>query len=205
MLPRFIYFDLGNVLLNFDHLRACRQMGEVAGVPPETVLQTVFESGLELRYERGDVDDRGFYDAFCQATGTKPDLEALINAGSDIFWLNVPIMPIVAALDGAGYRLGILSNTNRAHWQWCSSHYGIVRTAFEVYALSFELNACKPEAKIFAEAARLAGVEPGEIFFVDDIAGHVAGAKAAGFDAVQYTSVPALADELRSRGVRFNY
>ena len=36
-LPKFVYFDLGNVLCSFSNERACRQMAEVAGVSPEAV------------------------------------------------------------------------------------------------------------------------------------------------------------------------
>jgi putative hydrolase of the HAD superfamily len=206
MPPRFVYFDLGNVLLNFDHALACRQMAAVAGISAEQVLQVVFDSGLNLRYERGEIDDRQFYEAFCEQTGTRPDPAELQRAGSDIFSLNVPIMPIVAALDSAGYRLGILSNTGPAHWSWCGrGRYGIIFHPFRIHALSFEIGAVKPDAKIYAAAAKLAGVPPAEIFFTDDIAGHVAGARSAGFDAVQYTGAAALAIELRNRGVEFNY
>jgi FMN phosphatase YigB (HAD superfamily) len=106
----------------------------------------------------------------------------------------------------ANRRLGILSNTCTAHWRYCiDGRYPILNSAFDVYALSYELGAVKPAAKIFAGAAQLAGVAPEKIFFVDDIAGHVAGARAAGYEAVQYTSAPALAAELRQRGLDFNY
>lgn len=71
--------------------------------------------------------------------------------------------------------------------------------------MSYELKAMKPQAAIFQAAARLADVQPDEIFFCDDIAGHVAGARAVGIDAVQYTSTPELVAELRKRGIRFNY
>ena len=51
----------------------------------------------------------------------------------------------------------------------------------------------------------LAGVAPQDIFFTDDIPGHVEGARRAGFDAVQYTTTPQLVNDLHDRGVRFNY
>lgn len=204
--PRFLYFDLGNVLLNFDHRLACRQMGQVAGIPADKVWDIVFAGDLELRYEAGEIGDREFYEIFCGHTGSRPDLAALLLAGSEIFTLNASIVPVVAALDAAGYRLGILSNTNPPHWAYChDGRYGLLNRAFTVHALSYQLGACKPSAKIFEGAARLAGVAPEEIFFVDDVAGHVAGARAAGFDAVQYTTTPALVADLRARGLAFNY
>ena len=50
----FIYFDMGNVLLLFDHALGCRHMAEVAGVPAEDVRRVLFDTGLELRYEAGE-------------------------------------------------------------------------------------------------------------------------------------------------------
>ncbi len=175
---RFLYFDLGNVLLKFDHRLACRQMGEVAGVPADLVWEIVFASDLELRYESGEVDDREFYEIFCRETNSRPDYDALLLAGSRIFEPNISIFPVVAALMGAGYRLGILSNTCPGHWAYCyGGQYLLLNKGFEVFALSYELGACKPSPKIFQAAAELAGLPPEEIFFVDDIPGHVAGAR----------------------------
>ena len=81
----------------------------------------------------------------------------------------------------------------------------MLRKGFDVYALSYELGACKPSPRIFERAAELTGLEPGDIFFVDDVAGHVAGARSAGFDAVQYTTTARLVADLHERGVEFNY
>ena len=206
MPPKFIYFDLGNVLLYFDHRRACRQMAAEAGTSADKVWDAVFAGDLELRYESGELDDRAFYEAFCQATDTRADFDRLQLAGSEIFEINHSLVPVVAQLDAAGHRLGILSNTCPAHWAYCTSgRFGLLDKAFDVTALSYQIGACKPAPEIYREAARLAGVRPDEIFYVDDIAGHVAGARQAGFDAVQYTTTAALVEALLTRGVRFNY
>ncbi len=69
---RFLYFDLGNVLLKFDHRLASRQMGEVAGVPADVVWEVVFAGDLEQRYESGEIGDREFYEIFCQQTSSRP-------------------------------------------------------------------------------------------------------------------------------------
>lgn len=204
--PAFLYFDLGNVLLKFDHHLAARQMGQLAGVPEQRVWDLVFASDLELRYEAGELDDRQFYETFCRETDTRPDFDALLLAASAIFTPNYSMFPVLAALDAANYRLGILSNTCPGHWRYCyDGRYGLINRAFDVYALSYELGACKPDPKIFAGAAQLAGVPAERIFFVDDMPGHVAGARQAGYDAVQYTSTPQLVADLRERGIQFNY
>ncbi|HEY2838647.1 MAG TPA: HAD family phosphatase [Pirellulales bacterium] len=202
----FIYFDMGNVLLLFDHERGCRQIAEVAGTSTEEVRRVLFDTGLELRYEAGELSTREFYEAFCEQTGTRPDYQAMLRAAGDIFTVNASILPVVAALHAAGYRLGLLSNTCEAHWVFIQQHrFSVTSTMFDVIALSYEVRAMKPDRRIFEAAAEKAGVAPAEIFFTDDIAGHVAGARAAGFDAEQYTTTPELVRQLRKRGLKFNY
>lgn len=204
--PRFIYFDMGNVLLLFEHGIACRRMGEVAGISPERVREVVFGNGLEWKYERGELTSREFYEHFSEQTNTRADFDKLMYAAGDMFTLNVPVVPIVAHLHAAGYRLGILSNTCEAHWQYVENgRYAIITELFDVYALSFELNAMKPEPECFQAAIKLAGVPAADIFFMDDHLENVAGANNAGMTAVHFTSPHELAADLRRHGVEFNY
>jgi putative hydrolase of the HAD superfamily len=205
-MPRFFYFDLGNVLLYFDHRRACRQVAEVAGVSPERVWEVVFASGLEDRYEAGQVSTREFYETFCRETRSRPPLDELAHAASAIFEVNCGVKAVLAQLAAAGCRLGLLSNTNEIHWNYfAGGRYALIPDVFEVLVLSFRVGVMKPQAGIFRAAAEMAGVEPGQIFYVDDVPGHVTAARQAGFDAVQYTTTPALVEALWQRGVAFNY
>ena len=205
MQPTFLYFDLGKVLVDFEVDQMFRQLGEVAGIAPDRVRQVVLGGLLQQQYETGQISGPEFYDAFCRQTGTRPDYDALRRAGSEIFELKTSMVPVVAQLCQAGYRLGVLSNTCESHWEFCTRRYRILTELFAVHALSYEIGVAKPAAAIFHAAAELAGVRPEEIFYTDDSPQHVAGARAVGFDAVQYTSTPQLAADLRCRGVQFNY
>ena len=204
--PLFIYVDLGNVLLMFDHDIACRQMSEVSGVDFAQIKKLVFEGSLENQYETGTISTAEFYEAFCRQTGTKPCLDALMHAASDIFSLNARIVPVVSQLAAVNMPMGILSNTCEAHWQFVNNgRFGLLNHFFPVKALSYELKSMKPDGQIYAKAAELAGVEPSEIFFFDDKPENVAGALKAGYDAVHYSSPESLVAELSLRGVELNY
>ncbi len=198
---RFLYFDLGKVLLDFDVAVMCRQMADVAGVTPECVRQVVFDVPLQRRYEMGQITSRQFHETFCRQTGSCPAYESLALAASDIFQLKTDVVPVVAQLRAAGHRLGILSNTCENHWEHCRRRFPILNQAFDVFALSYQVGSMKPDSAIFLAAAERAGVAPQEIFFTDDIEGHVAGARAVGFDAVQFVSVAQLATDLHARGL----
>ena len=165
----------------------------------------MFDKKMLHDLEAGRLSTRQFYEAFCSVTGVRAEFDRLVVAATDIFEVNLPVVPIVAQLKQAGYRMGVLSNTCDMHWEYCHRQYRIVQDCFDVYALSYKIGAAKPEAAIFQAAAEMVGCQPEEMFFVDDIAGHVVGAKAVGVDAVQFTTAEALAKELRRRGIRFNY
>jgi len=204
--PRFIYFDLGNVLLYFSHERMCRQMAQVLASDEGRVRDFLFASSeRQLQFEAGKYTNAEFHADICSHFGVTAAAEHIAHSASDIFTLNTSVMPILAHLADAGYRLGILSNINDLHWQFIRRRgYGLIPSLFEVHALSYEIGALKPDPRIFAEAARMAGVAPEEIFYTDDIAGHIVGAKAAGFDAVLFTGAAKLLEDLAERGVKIN-
>jgi putative hydrolase of the HAD superfamily len=201
---RFIYFDLGNVLLHFCHDRMCRQMAEAAGLDDHRVREIVLSDAALRLHETGALNPTTFHEYFCRETGANVAAEVLHTAASDIFTLNAAIVPVVERLATAGHRLGVLSNTNEAHWQFVTDgrFTPLLPGPFEQAVVSFQEGAMKPDAAIYKAAARRAGVAPHEIFFTDDREENVAGARAAGFDAVLFTGPDRLRQDLNRRGVR---
>jgi putative hydrolase of the HAD superfamily len=198
--PEFFYFDLGKVLLDFDHEVACRNVAALTGLSPEVVRLTIFESGLELRYEAGELTTEEFHAEFETRTGAKVAIDLLSHACSDMFALKPEMAPLLAELSAAGHRVGLLSNTNIAHWRYVyPNRYEELWPHFELFALSFELKSLKPLPRIYEQAAALAGVPASAIFFVDDRADNVAGAVAAGLDAIRFESAAQVRQELKRR------
>jgi hypothetical protein len=74
---------------------------------------------------------------------------------------------------------------------------------FDGYVLSYELRLLKPDPAIYRAAARLAGSEPAECVFIDDMEENVKGAAAAGLAGIRYAPETDLAAELRKLGLRF--
>jgi HAD superfamily hydrolase (TIGR01549 family) len=133
------------------------------------------------------------------------DRAALEMAANDIFWLYTPLVGLVGRLNAGGYRLGVLSNTNRGHWCYVAGRFAYLTSIFHVHAMSFEIGVMKPAPQIYEAAARLAGVEPNDIFFTDDRPENVLAANQAGWDAVLFTTPAVLRLELFDRGIVLNY
>ena len=204
-IPHFIYFDLGRVILDFDYHLAYHQLADVTGLSSKRIQEILGTDRLQVRYEEGILTSHEFHELFCQQCGSRPDYALFLQAGSSIFRPNVLILPVITQLAAANYPLGILSNTCEAHWEYCTGQYGILRSAFDIHVLSYRVKAMKPNEKIYEAATEMAGCSAVNIFFVDDLVENVEGARRFGMDAVQYTSVPQLVHELKSRGLRFNY
>lgn len=201
MPPAFVYLDLGNVIAMFDRERAFRQMAEVCGAPASAVRAAVME-GLQADLERGELDWDDFHAAFSRRSGTQADRASLARAAANMFTLNVPMLPVIAAIERARVPLGILSNTCHVHWQHLLDlRWGILPGGFRELVLSYEAGSSKPDPAIFALATERAGVPAGAIFFTDDLPEHVAAARAAGWDAELFTSATRLSRDLADRGL----
>lgn len=198
---KFVYFDLGNVLLNFSHQRMIDQVSAVAGVSADLVQQHMFDNDLENRYETGELNSVQFHADFCNLIEKKCDLDDFLTACGDIFWLNETSMPVLSQLAQLNIGMGILSNTCEAHWDFAMRRFPALPQLFPVCVTSFEAKSMKPDSKIYEVAVEKAGVSPNEIFFTDDKPENVRSAQDAGIDAVLFTTASQLLRDLGKRGV----
>ena len=200
--PEFVFLDLGNVLFAFDRDRAFRQMAEVSGATPREVEAAVMGAGLQAALEAGRIDWPEFHADFSRRTGTTSDPAALARAASDMFSLRADMLPVIAALERIGMPFGILSNTCGIHWDHLvAGGWAPLTGAVSRVVLSHEVGAAKPDRRIFDAAAAAAGVAADRIFFTDDLPEHVAGARAAGWDAELFSSAAGLITALVARGL----
>ena len=208
MTPKFLFFDLGMVLLAFDHDRMARQMAEVAGVSAEAIAKAILPgNGRDdplWRLEGGTLSEDEFFAQLCEKLGAAPPRDQFELACSDIFEPIEETFDLVRRLHAAGNRLGILSNTNGVHWRYLlDGRYPVLNECFELPLASFQLQSLKPDREIYLMAAEQAGVAPEEVYFTDDKQENVDGALAVGFQASLFADAGVLARDLAERGVRF--
>ena len=193
----FVYFDLGNVLVHFDHQIAMHKLASETQLDPALIRSALFDSGLEDRYETGKLSDRAFVAELSQRIGKPLQVDSTLETLSAIFTQNRDILPILERLKRSGFRLGILSNTCSAHWNWIRRQaYQTVEDWFEIHLLSFEVQSLKPSPEIYRAAAERCNVEPQRSFFTDDRLENVEAARRAGWNAVIFEDVRSLANSL---------
>ncbi|MCF7962195.1 MAG: HAD family phosphatase [Pirellula sp.] len=193
MRPDFVYFDLGNVLLFFDHNLAMRKMAKVAGVLPSQMHSIVMDSNLQIEYETGMISGLQFVNRIADSIDRELDTSEMLQAAADMFVPNPQILPVLQRVREMGIPMGLLSNTCEAHWNWIGElEYPQVVGWFSPIILSYEVKSMKPDSRIYEEAQRVSGVEPHKIFFTDDREDNIRAATKAGWSAEVFVNADRL-------------
>jgi putative hydrolase of the HAD superfamily len=100
------------------------------------------------------------------------------------------------------YMLGALNNEARETNEYRFTRFGL-RDAFEVALSSCYLGLRKPELAIYRKAIDILGKPPQRILFIDDRAENVAGAQAAGLQAILFHGADGLRHELANLGALY--
>lgn len=197
MQEKFVFFDLGNVLVHFDHNIAAQNVAKLAGCDSALAKEVIFTSGLQDKLETGLVTSDEFASTIVQQLGCELHCEALLEAISNIFRPNEGILLLLEQLKEAGVPMAVLSNTCEPHWRWLlRQNWPVMEGWFEFYILSYEARSMKPDAGIYQLSEQRSGRRPEHLFFTDDRADNVAAARARGWTTHQFTTTERLADEL---------
>jgi putative hydrolase of the HAD superfamily len=84
--------------------------------------------------------------------------------------------------------VAMLSNMNAVHWEGVVSAWPLIKRFDHVFT-SFQLGLIKPDVEVFHHVVEALGVEPEQVFFVDDNPINVEGARRAGLHAQQVRGV----------------
>lgn len=195
-----ILFDLGNVLLPFSYQGTINSLNEKSAGLGDQFVQYYKENREVLRkYERGDISDEEFLNNVITGLNNKVSKEEFCNYFSKVFTVNEELVTILPKLKEK-YTLVLLSNTNSIHQEYGWKNYEFLKY-FDKLVLSYQVNAVKPELKIYKSAEAITKKPSQEHIFIDDIAENVEGAKKAGWDAVQYTGYEKLIADFKDKNI----
>jgi HAD superfamily hydrolase (TIGR01509 family) len=184
-----LIFDLGQVIVSFDHMELCRRASKHSPHEPEEIFTRMFHSGLMRRFETGLLAPDDFYREACRALDMNLPLEQFKTIWNTIFTLNTDTARIIERLQG--FQLLLLSNTNCWHFNYCLENYPVLRL-FNSLILSYEVGAYKPEKKIFEAALSSASARAQECIFIDDIAHYTEAARSMGIHTHTFTTAEKL-------------
>ena len=186
-----LIFDLGGVVLDWNPRHLFRAL-----IPEEAerewFLAEVCSPQWNLQMDAGKPSAQ----AVAELSAQHPEHAALIRA----YWDRWPEMlgglipgaaELLADLAADGRDLYAITNFNGEVWPVTQAMFPVL-SCFSGVIVSSDAGVCKPDREIFDLALRRFGVAARDCLFIDDVAANVAGARAAGIAAVQFTSTAAL-------------
>ncbi|TRZ95724.1 HAD family phosphatase [bacterium] len=200
-----IIFDLGNVVIDFDHTIAARKICGLNGKTTQEVYRLFFDSGLTALFEEGKVTPGDFFREVKKLLSLKIDYASFLPIWNEIFFLterNRQVYNLAKNLKGS-YRIALLSNINILHYNYLKNNFSIF-DVFEYIMLSFELGRRKPHPLIYQKTLEMIGVEAKEVFYTDDRPELIASAKELGLAGTVFTGIASLKKNLLSIGVQVN-
>jgi FMN phosphatase YigB (HAD superfamily) len=181
-----LFWDLGNVLIRVDPLRACRTATQGDEAAARRLMERLIHSRSQEAFETGELTPEAFHRRLVEQGLIDLDYPAFCAAWVDMF---TPIAESFVLLEAVHRQrpCWLLSNTDARHFESIDRRWGVHRLLAGAI-LSYEVHARKPQRAIFEIAVTRAGVAPERSGFIDDVAEHVSAARGLGIDAVQFTS-----------------
>jgi putative hydrolase of the HAD superfamily len=195
-----IFFDLGNVILPFNHYQIAEKLfpfvQEKEFQDPRKIFSYVFDlkNGAINAFDTGKLSPEEFFQSLKESLQLFLSFEAFVPIWNDIFIEDAEVSEIIRSLKGR-WKLGLLSNTDPLHFNYIVSTFPII-SMFEKWILSCEVGFKKPDARIFQRAMEWASVKPEKILFIDDTKGHVESAISLGMQGIHFHSSQQLKQEL---------
>ncbi len=195
-----IIFDLGRVIVNIDKTKRMKELAGKGDKAAEFIEGYLGDfSPIVKEFGKGRITPRQFYEKVSRELNLKISFNEFKDLWCNIFTLNDEVADLIRRLK-KGYRLVLLSNVDKWHWEHIKRKYKIM-DIFDDYALSYKLGCMKPNPKIYLDAIRKSKAMPWDCMYFDDIARFIYVARLFGIRAFQYTKVEKLIEDLNSAKV----
>jgi len=195
-------FDLGNVLVDFDHTIAAGRIAPFADISAEEIFALFFDSPVTGLFEEGKIPPQEFFAQVKEMLGLRIDYPRFLPIWNEIFFLSQKNRDTYAfaALLKNKFPLAMITNINVLHLEYLRANFDVFSIFYHIIA-SCEVGARKPDPLIYRQALRLLDVDARELFYSDDRPELVKAARGLGIEAFVFTGVEKLKSDLASVGV----
>lgn len=197
MALRAVVFDFGIVLSGPPDQEAWDAMLRITGLPEEQFQRLVWIDRQAC--DAGQLTGMAFWQKFLRRAGLPPDqamAEELSCLDARLWTVQNPaLLAWQSALQRRGLLTAILSNICDTVLASIEREFDWIHR-FDVLVWSCQLGIVKPDPAIYRYMLGKLGVRPGEMLFIDDKQENVEAARELGIQAIQYSSVAQLSEEL---------
>jgi putative hydrolase of the HAD superfamily len=150
-----IVFDLGNVLVDFDHMIAARRISRFTNMQTEEIFSLFFDSQLTCLFEKGKISASDFFSQIKSHLKLNLNYEEFLPIWNEIFFLTPNNLKIyhLARKFKEKYTTVLLSNVNTLHFEYLKKNFSLFDPFHKIF-LSYELHLRKPDHLIYEEVLK---------------------------------------------------
>ena len=200
MALRAVVFDYGIVLTGPPDADAWANLLRVTGLPEER-FQSLYWADRPA-YDEGKLTGICYWQKLLREAGLPLDRAEELNRWDARLWTveNPAMVAWQLKLKQRGLLTAILSNIGDDVLASVERAFDWIQH-FDVLVWSYQLGIVKPDAEIYRHTLRELGTQPEETLFIDDKLPNVEAARALGIQAIEYSSVEHLREELIAAGL----
>ncbi len=199
---KVVLFDLGNVLVDFNHKRAVERISGFCARSPLEIYNLFFDSQVTAIFEEGKIAPQEFYFKVKEMLDLKLSYDSFIPIWNDIFFLSARNRKVYALLNllKADYQTALLSNINILHYEYLKKNFPVFDVFHKLF-FSYELGLAKPDKLIYQKVISSLAVSAEEIFYTDDRPELVESAASLGIKSFIFRDTLGLTKDLASLNI----
>ncbi|MDP2923526.1 MAG: HAD family phosphatase [Candidatus Omnitrophota bacterium] len=200
-----IIFDLGNVLIDFDHTIAAKRISAFCDKSAEEIFALFFDSELTGLFEEGKISPQDFFLKVKEMLNLKLEYDTFAPIWSEIFFLtkkNRCVYNLVQRLK-EHYKVALLTNINSLHFDYLKKNFPVF-DAFHHIIASYEVGLRKPHPLIYQKTLELLNVLAQDAFYTDDRAELIEKAKDLGIKSFHFQNTEKLKEDFLSVDIHWD-
>jgi glucose-1-phosphatase len=200
-LIKAVVFDMDGVLCRYRIERRLALLASWSGRSPDAIHAAIWRSGFEDEAERGLMSADDYLKGFGERMGYPLSAAQWVEARRVAIEPDPAVLSLARQL-GTVHPVGMFTNNPLLLKRHIAEVFPAVPDIFGTRAVfSAELGRSKPDPEAFRRLATHLAVAPDEIFYLDDDATYVAGARRAGLLADRVDGAPGVRASLAAHGL----
>ncbi|OGX10593.1 MAG: hypothetical protein A2Y42_03295 [Omnitrophica WOR_2 bacterium GWB2_45_9] len=197
-----VIFDLGNVLIGFDHTIAVKKILKHTPKKSRDIYDLFFDSDLTQEFEKGKTGTLEFFQQVQTALELKISYGEFLPIWNEIFFSKPESENFVGSLN-SGIKLALLSNINQLHYEYIREEFSSTIGLFEPDKIipSFRTGFIKPDKEIYDLALKALDVPRESVVYVDDRLDLIEAALSYGIKSIQFKSAKELKQKFQDLGI----
>ncbi|MCM8801584.1 MAG: HAD family phosphatase [Candidatus Omnitrophica bacterium] len=198
-----ILFDLGNVVIDFDHWIAVKRIHRFSDNDPQKIFNLFFDSELTGLFEEGRISPEDFFLKIKEFLNLRLNYAEFLPIWNEIFFVsdkNLAVYELAKSLKNH-YQIALISNINILHFEYIRKNFFYLLDIFPKIVTSYECGFRKPHPKIYQLSLDYLEVKPEEVFYIDDRRELINIAKELGIKGFVFKGIEDLKENLLDSGI----